>query len=78
MKTNYISHDELYKKRKAEGKQGWTTPEQVEDYIPIVEIEKTLQPEYIPKSGNLLELGCGAGDFTLWLAEISEPSPNTY
>jgi len=27
-----------------------------------------LQADYVPKKGRLLELGCGAGNITLWLA----------
>jgi ubiquinone/menaquinone biosynthesis C-methylase UbiE len=67
MKTDYIIHDEVYQKHKAEGKSDWSTPEQIQEDIKI--LEKVLQAEYIPKSGKLLVLGCGAGEIALWLAE---------
>lgn len=67
MKTDYIGHDEAYKKRKAEGRPGWATAEVAQENIAT--LEEVLQAEYVPKSGKLLELGCGAGNITLWLAE---------
>ena len=66
MKTNYIAHDEIYKQRKAEGRPGWAVEEVVAENVAA--LEEVLEHEYIPKSGRLLELGCGAGDLTLWLA----------
>jgi len=66
MRTNYIGHDELYKKRKAEGKTGWDTAEQTQEFIST--LEEVIRAEYVPKSGKLLELGCGAGNITLWFA----------
>ncbi len=67
MKTNYIGHDDGYKKRKAEGRAGWDTAEGYEESKVI--LEKWLQAEHVPKSGKLLEVGCGAGDIALWFAE---------
>lgn len=67
MKTHYIGHDKVYKKRRAEGQQGWATAEQAEEYLAI--LTRELQPEYVPKSGKLLELGCGDGVNAIWLAE---------
>jgi ubiquinone/menaquinone biosynthesis C-methylase UbiE len=66
MKTDYIFHDDAYKKRKVEGRQGWATQEQVDDYLSV--LEKVLQTDYAPKRGKLLELGCGDGANSLWLA----------
>ena len=67
MRTNYIGHDNVYKKKKTEGMPGWATAEQIQENI--ARLKELLQAKYVPKSGNLLELGCGAGDLTLWLAE---------
>jgi 2-polyprenyl-3-methyl-5-hydroxy-6-metoxy-1,4-benzoquinol methylase len=67
MKTDYVFHDDAYKKRKVEGRQGWATQEQVDDYLSV--LEKVLQTDYAPKSGKLLELGCGDGANSLWLAK---------
>ena len=67
MKTNYGGHEGAYKKRKKDGRAGWDTAEGTQETIAL--LEKVLQAEYVPKSGKLLELGCGAGDITLWFAE---------
>lgn len=67
MKTNYIGHDDLYKQRKAKGWSGWADEQTVESNL------RTLQTEFdrsfVPISGRALELGCGAGELTWWLAE---------
>ena len=65
MKANYILHDKAYIKRKAQGRQGWAKQEQVDDYL------RKLEPimQDLPKEGKLLELGCGDGVNSLWLAE---------
>jgi 2-polyprenyl-3-methyl-5-hydroxy-6-metoxy-1,4-benzoquinol methylase len=34
----------------------------------IVRLEKVLQNVFVPKRGKLLELGCGTGNVTIWLA----------
>jgi SAM-dependent methyltransferase len=57
--------EDRYRKRKAEGKPGWTD----EYESKVAELEKLLKADYAPQSGRLLELGCGAGNLTLWLAE---------
>jgi hypothetical protein len=31
--------------------------------------EKSFEAEYVPKHGNLLELGYGAGNISLWFAK---------
>ena len=59
MKTDYIAHDEEYKRRKAEGRPGWQDRDT---------LEEAFQSEHVPEGGPALELGCGAGDLTLWLA----------
>jgi ubiquinone/menaquinone biosynthesis C-methylase UbiE len=66
MKTDYVSHDELYKRKKSEGWLGWSKAEDTEG---ITRREKALQAEYVPKNGKLLELGCGAGDQILWFSD---------
>lgn len=63
MKKNYIAHDELYKRLKAEGKPGWSTQEHIQEKI------AECLTEYAPRCGKLLELGCGDGEFSLKLAE---------
>lgn len=61
IKTDYAAHDELYKRLRAEGKPGWSTPEHIQDKI------KEGLSEHAPKSGKLLELGCGDGALSLEL-----------
>ena len=67
MKTNYIGHDSAYKRLKADGKTGWDDDEQTKKFTST--LERTLQIENVPKSGKFLELGCGAGEITLWFSE---------
>jgi ubiquinone/menaquinone biosynthesis C-methylase UbiE len=67
MKTHYVGHDEAYKKRRARGQAGWDTAEGYEESLAI--LERSLQAKYVPKSGKLLELGCGAGNIALWPAK---------
>lgn len=37
-------------------------------------VQEALKKDYVPKSGKFLELGCGAGETTLWFAEIGYES----
>ena len=67
MKTNYIAHDEVYKKKKAAGLPGWQDEETLKKTLAFRERE--LRSPNAPQEGKVLELGCGAGDVTLWLAE---------
>jgi ubiquinone/menaquinone biosynthesis C-methylase UbiE len=68
MKTHYVGHDDMYKKFKTgDEQQDWSTPKQIEEYLPI--LEKSLSRDYIPKSGKFLEMGCGAGTYSLWFAQ---------
>ncbi len=67
IKTHYIGHNKLYKKYKTQGRPGWDTSEMIRENMAT--LEKTLQADYVPKKGKLLELGCGAGNITLWLAQ---------
>jgi ubiquinone/menaquinone biosynthesis C-methylase UbiE len=68
MKTNYEGHDHAYRTLRTKGAVGWDkTPEayaERERYLLDV-----LEEGQAPASGKVLELGCGAGNTTLWLAE---------
>jgi len=64
---DYFIHDKVYMKRKEEGLPGWDTEIVFNEQILI--LEESLQSNYVPRSGKLLELGCGAGDISLWFAE---------
>jgi len=67
MKTNYFGHDNAYRHRKANGKPGWAPKEQTDIFQKT--LEGVLTAEYVPKKGRFLELGCGAGEMSLWFAE---------
>jgi ubiquinone/menaquinone biosynthesis C-methylase UbiE len=63
LKTDYAAHDKLYKRLRAEGKPGWSTEAHIEE-----KMEEGLS-KHAPRSGRLLELGCGDGALSLELAE---------
>jgi SAM-dependent methyltransferase len=67
MKTNYHMHDDIYRTRKSEGHSGWADPAQVEEYHLI--LEDALKHEQFPGSGRILEIGCGSGENSIWLAK---------
>ncbi len=67
MKKNYFGHDALYKKRKKLGYQGWNTQEELCKIIK--EIDEFTSHPIFPRSGDLLELGSGAGDMSLLLSK---------
>lgn len=67
MKTWYEGHDSIYKANKEKGLPGWKDEK---DTIESKEkISLFLNFNNIPKSGKLLELGCGSGDIAIWLSE---------
>ena len=69
MKTNYRGHDQAYQSRKANGFPGWS--ENTAEYeSTLIRIKGVIQEHGIPTTGKLLELGCGAGNTTLDLAEL--------
>jgi len=67
-KTNYPSHDRKYRQFKKEGRAGWNTADGYEKDMPFW--QDIFAHDCIPKSGKLLELGCGAGNLTVWLAGL--------
>jgi ubiquinone/menaquinone biosynthesis C-methylase UbiE len=58
---------ERFKERKAEGKPGWADEDSYK--TKVARIEKFLARHNIPRNGRFLELGCGAGNITLFMAE---------
>lgn len=67
-KTDYFGiHDRGYQKIKADGASGWSNAEEVGDMRAF--IHKALERTGHPKSGKLLEMGCGDGSLTLLLGE---------
>jgi ubiquinone/menaquinone biosynthesis C-methylase UbiE len=58
---------ERFKERKAESKPGWADEDSYK--TKIARIEKFLARHDIPGNSRFLELGCGAGNVTLFMAE---------
>jgi len=68
MKTHYIGHDDVYKRLKEAGKAGWDKTEKA--YAERFEwMERIFAAGNVPPEGQLLELGCGAGNMGIWLAQ---------
>jgi ubiquinone/menaquinone biosynthesis C-methylase UbiE len=67
LKTNYIGHDAQYKRFKAEGMNGWNDEQDWKAWEEA--LEDLCKDLVFPKSGKLLELGCGAGEVSLFFAE---------
>lgn len=66
LNTDYISHDSIYQRLKAEGAFGWTSED---DHTQVVRprILQAIKQLSIPSGGRILDLGCGTGDITTWL-----------
>jgi len=67
MKTDYFSHDSAYKHRKASGKPGWASSEEAKVFQRT--LDNVFKAKYVPKKGRFLELGCGAGEMSIWFGE---------
>lgn len=63
--TNRLGYNERYKQRRASGKPGWSDnyKEKGERLLTIIRTHS------IVNKGRFLELGCGAGNITLFMAE---------
>ena len=68
MRTDYAGHDSVYRKRKAAGKPGWSSPDDIEELRALA--EEDFRTHHVPGQGKVLELGCGDGANALWLAEL--------
>ncbi len=55
-----------YQSRRAEGEPGWTTPDSYQHKQQVLEEALACNP--VPAGGRFLELGCGAGNVTQWMA----------
>ncbi|HTL53987.1 MAG TPA: class I SAM-dependent methyltransferase [Planctomycetota bacterium] len=67
MQTNYANHDHAYQKFERDGTIGWDGSGQAY-FDRQVLLVPVLEGPHAPKTGRLLELGCGAGNMTLWFA----------
>jgi len=66
-KTDYLGHDALYRRRKESGAPGWDDEQTWQTWRK--EILDLIASDGFPRSGKILELGCGAGNVSLLLAE---------
>ena len=66
---DYAAHDSVYRLRKTEEAEGWFVSEKEYETKFRPPIEEVLSSGRFPLSGALLELGCGAGNFSVWLAQ---------
>jgi SAM-dependent methyltransferase len=68
MKTNDEGHDALYQRfRQQPGRVGWDAAEQLA--TSIASLNQVIRWPAFPKKGQVLELGCGAGNICLELAK---------
>lgn len=63
---DYAGHDRQYLRRKDVGLPGWNTEQVAQENIAQLQLD--LVQSHMPQSGDLLEVGCGDGDLSLWLA----------
>lgn len=68
LKTFYEGHEKAYRIRKERGALGWDESEEGYDKFKAL-IESTIAKGNAPRNGRLLEIGCGAGNLAVWLAE---------
>lgn len=76
-KTYYEGHDNAYKNlRKNENRIGWAEEYDYQEFILTIQpmISQAFSAENnnfhdFPQSGNLLEVGCGAGNLSIYFAE---------
>lgn len=69
MKTDYLLHDEVYqRKRHDSAYAGWNKAEGLAEDIQNM-WQPLMQRDAFPKQGKLLELGCGAGNLSLYFAK---------
>lgn len=68
MKTDYLLHERGYRQRKEQGAEGWDDrPEGLEEHKK--ELEFALSSDLFKPKSRVLELGCGAGEISIWFAE---------
>ena len=67
--SDYAGHDGVYCRRKEAGAVGWFLDDATYETKWLPPIDEALSQDHVPHEGCLLELGCGAGNLTVWLAK---------
>jgi len=67
IRTNYEGHDDIYKNLRSQGTAGWDKTEEAYDEQKEL-IQRLTGEGHFPRSGTVLELGCGAGNLSIWFA----------
>jgi len=65
--VDYSLHDGAYQRRREAGQPGWETATALQENLAL--LESVFSAPHFPQKGRLLELGCGAGDLSLWTAQ---------
>jgi SAM-dependent methyltransferase len=63
---DYMSHDAVYRQRRASGAVGWDNDA---GYVALLGLVETRLLTTLPAGCRILELGCGAGNLSLLMAE---------
>ena len=66
---DYSIYDERYAELRVAGKSGWVDVQSPNWSIHLGALRRALAAEYCPSSGPALDLGCGAGCWSLVLAD---------
>jgi cyclopropane fatty-acyl-phospholipid synthase-like methyltransferase len=64
--TDYLGHDAVYRRLRAQGRNGWDEEASLQQTLAAM--ESVLSDVPMPKSPTMIELGCGAGDLSLYFA----------
>ena len=61
-------YEERYQQCQTQGRTGWFDGQPLEDLL--ARLDDRMKADYLPQEGRVLEMGCGAGDQSLLLAEL--------
>lgn len=66
VRTDYPRHDRFYRQKAERGEPGWHSEDETADAI--VHLEAATARAAWPTGGRVLEIGCGAGELSVWIA----------